>query len=292
MINISIIIPHKNSISYLERLLNTLPYNETIEVIIIDDLSDESVIEKLKNINYKKNIKVIYSKGGGPGSARNLGTNISSGKWIIFADSDDYFTNDFLKLTNKFINYHEDIIYFGSGGVNKKTTPTRHLRYLTLIINYLKNPINEDALKFHFLAPWGKMIKRKLIQDSNILFDEILSAEDNLFSVKLAHKADKISATSEVLYYIQERTDSLSKVWGKDHFLAKFYAAIAANQFLCSINKKKYQQSILFFLGRSYKFGIRTFLLVIKELIINKSNLFIGSKKLLYYKTVIKNREG
>ena len=87
------------------------------------------------------------------------------------------------------------------------------------------------------------MIKRKLIQDSNILFDEILSAEDNLFSVKLAHKADKISATSEVLYYIQERTDSLSKVWGKDHFLAKFYAAIAANQFLCSINKKKYSQS-------------------------------------------------
>ena len=45
--NISIIIPHKNIPKLLERCLNSIPEREDIQIIIVDDNSDE----KYKNNN-------------------------------------------------------------------------------------------------------------------------------------------------------------------------------------------------------------------------------------------------
>jgi hypothetical protein len=45
---------------------------------------------------------------------------------------------------------------------------------------------------------------------------------------------------------------------------------------------KRYQQSILYFLGKSYKFGLRYVIYVILMLFKNKSNLFL---KIIYGNT-------
>jgi glycosyltransferase involved in cell wall biosynthesis len=293
MINISIIIPHRNSFNDLLRLLNTIPETDTIEAIVIDDKSISTTVKKLQNYRFKNNITVIYSKSnGGAGKARNIGIDNASGKWVLFADSDDYFSDNAFSLTSEFLSNKEDVIYFGINSVTELGHQSyRHLRYMKLIENYLSDQKYENELRFCFLAPWGKMIKRKLIEKYNLQFEEILSGEDNLFSLKVASRAKEITTTNDVLYILTENKNSLSSIFDKNHFNSKFNAALEANQFLCSINQNKYQQSILYFLFRSYKFGLNYSVYVIKQLIKHRSNISIGSKKIFNYKEVIERRE-
>ena len=63
-----------------------------IEVIIVEDLHDSSTTVELENLVKKfspNKIKLISGKYGSPGSARNAGKAIATGKWITFWDSDD-----------------------------------------------------------------------------------------------------------------------------------------------------------------------------------------------------------
>jgi glycosyltransferase involved in cell wall biosynthesis len=292
MINISIIIPHRNSFNKLIRLLNTIPETDTIEVIVVDDQSISTIVKKLQNYRFKNNITVIYSElNGGAGKARNIGLDKAAGDWVIFADSDDYFAHNAFKLTKEFLANKEDIIYFGVNSITELGNQSyRHLRYMILIENYLGDQKYENELKFHFLAPWAKMVRRELLEKYSIRFEEIISGEDNLFSLKAANNAKKLTATYNVLYIITESKNSLSTTFSKDHFNSKFNAAIGANQFLCSINQNKYQQSILYFLFRSYKFGLNYSIYVIRQLIKYRSNIFIGSKKIFNFKEVIERR--
>jgi glycosyltransferase involved in cell wall biosynthesis len=294
MIDITIIIPHRHSFGTLLRLLNTIPEVDNIEVIVIDDKSHSTTVKYFKNHKFKDNVKVIFSKiHGGAGKARNTGLDNASGEWVIFADSDDYFSKKFLEITTHFLNNKDDIIYFGTNSITESGDPSyRHLRYMNLIENYLKNETNEKELKFHFLAPWGKMIKRELLEKYKIRFEEVLSGEDVLFSLKTANCARKITASSNVLYIITQTINSLSTTFEKDHFNAKFNATLQGNRFLCSINESRYQQSILYFLGRSYMFGLKYFIYVINQLIKYRSNIFIGSRKVFNFKEVNKRREG
>ena len=47
--------------------------------------------------NYKGKVKVIDSKNGGAGSARNKGLDIATGEFIKFVDADDYLRLDILE---------------------------------------------------------------------------------------------------------------------------------------------------------------------------------------------------
>ena len=118
-----------------------------------------------------------------------------------------------------------------------------------------------------------------------------MSGGDNLFSLKVAYRTKEIAATNYVLYIVTQSKNSLSTIFDKNYFNSKFNAALQANQFLYSINQNKYQQSILYFLGRSYKFGFNYSIYVIKQLIKYRSNIFIGSRKIFNFKEVIKRRE-
>ena len=94
--NLSIIIPHYNSSNFLEKLLLSIPKKKDIQVIIVDDKSE------LSHLKVIYELKKIYSfdffqnnRDKGAGSCRNIGLEIAIGKWILFADSDDFFVNNF-----------------------------------------------------------------------------------------------------------------------------------------------------------------------------------------------------
>ena len=72
--------------------------------------------------------------------------------------------------------------------------------------------------------------------------------------------------------------------------IQKFKTVLKANEFLCSIGMRKYQQSVLYFLGRSYKFGLNYFF-VLLCIIRNRSNIFIGANKFLHIRNVLMDRE-
>lgn len=123
MKEISIIIPHYNSYKKLERLLKSIPLdNLKVEVIVVDDNSkDEEIYKNLqlefKNVIFLKN----KSSNKGAGGARNEGLKIASGKWLLFADADDYFESGAFKKVFSNIDKKEDIIYFKPTSVYEKT---------------------------------------------------------------------------------------------------------------------------------------------------------------------------
>ena len=95
--NVSVVIPYYNNSSTISRTLSSI-YNQTVlpkEVIIVDDNSKKNENKKLKNIlnkyNNKKINKILINKkkNSGPATARNIGWNKSSCKYIAFLDSDD-----------------------------------------------------------------------------------------------------------------------------------------------------------------------------------------------------------
>ena len=111
--NYSIIIPHRNIPNLLQRLLCTIPQRNDMEVIIVDDNSDAEHVdfEHFPGIE-RADTKVIFDKkGGGGGYARNVGLTQATGKWVIFADSDDYFNYCLNDVLNDSLDSDSDIIY-------------------------------------------------------------------------------------------------------------------------------------------------------------------------------------
>lgn len=76
-----------------------------LEIIIVDDGSDNNLAETLAN-SFKSNsdIPIIYEKkeNGGPSSARNAGIKIAQGEYILFLDSDD-------ELLTESLEWRQDI---------------------------------------------------------------------------------------------------------------------------------------------------------------------------------------
>lgn len=113
MINYSIIIPHKNIPNLLQRCLDSIPNREDVQIIVVDDNSDPNIVDfdKFPGLN-RSNVEVIFTKEGkGAGYARNTGIKYVKGKWLLFSDADDYFSENVNRLFDDYENSVMDVIY-------------------------------------------------------------------------------------------------------------------------------------------------------------------------------------
>ena len=89
-INVSIITINYNGLDDTCALLDTLPFNDDLEVIVVDNASKEdeaSIIEK----RYPS-VKVIRSKDNlGFAGGNNLGIKAAQGKYLFFINNDTIF---------------------------------------------------------------------------------------------------------------------------------------------------------------------------------------------------------
>lgn len=97
----SVIIPIYKVEQYLEECVDSVLRQNysNYEIILVDDGSPDSCpIICDKYAEEFDHIKVIHKKNGGLSDARNVGLDISTGEYVIFLDSDDYWEEkDFLK---------------------------------------------------------------------------------------------------------------------------------------------------------------------------------------------------
>ncbi|PRD46852.1 glycosyltransferase family 2 protein [Sphingobacterium haloxyli] len=214
-IDYSIVIPHHNIPVLLQRCLDSIPDIDTIEVIIVDDNSDRSIVDfnNFPGIN-RNNTKVVFSKEGkGGGHARNVGLNIASGKWVLFADADDFFTEDFEEILGKHVDDDNDILYFNIVSVYSDDISklgARHLGISKLFDNYRRHESFLDTFRVRYPEPWGKIIKRRLIVDHKVEFDETKVSNDYFFSVQVGCLSKKIKIVDRILYIVTVRPGSVS----------------------------------------------------------------------------------
>ena len=97
MPEISIIVPVYNVEKYLTRCIDSI-LNQTFtdfELILVDDGSTDKsgvICDKYSKIDSR--IKVIHSKNEGAAQARNYGLDKANGQYVIFVDSDDFWTDN------------------------------------------------------------------------------------------------------------------------------------------------------------------------------------------------------
>lgn len=285
----TLIIPHFNSPSLLDRLLSTVPFREDLQVIVVDDCStkDNNIYEDLKN-NYSN--VTFYNTGcnGGGGKARNIGLLYAKGKYIMFADSDDYFTPGINSILDKYRkNTDYDIIYFNAQAVDSDTyAPSSRANHLQKFIKLYSLDPEAAILKLRFLfgEPWCKLIKRELIQSYDIHFEETPVHNDTFFSYMVGFYAASIAVDNITAYTLTERPISVSTYPFSNRLLIKAEVFAKKNRFLADNHIKIFDPIML----TPFRMRIKGVDIYIKELfsIVEKygySKFFIIRKLLIYY---------
>ena len=86
---ISIILPMFNEEQTIGKVLRNLPRGNMIEIIVVDDHSQDNSLKEIERINKFNEIKVIkHDKNRGYGAAVVTGINVAQGEVIVTMDSD------------------------------------------------------------------------------------------------------------------------------------------------------------------------------------------------------------
>lgn len=283
----SVIIPHKDCPTLLYRCIRSIPQRDDIEVIVIDDNSND--IEPLKELLNKTlgQVEILFTKKGkGAGFARNQGLLKASGKWLLFADADDYFTDDAFDVFDRYKDAEGDLVVFkhrsviSDTGEETKRSDSRNGFIEDFLEN--KNEQTEARLRYCNDVPWAKMVKRDLVVEHHIQFDEVPASNDTMFSLMAGYYAKSIIADKNAVYNVTVRQGSITKTKSVERYFSDHCVALRKNMFLREIGHPECQEVILTRLFIVLKnFGVTEFLRFMKEVKHYKGPLFFGlSKKL------------
>ena len=234
-IDISIIVPIYNAEKYLNKCLDSLTKQtkKELEFILVNDGSTDKTEEIIKEYQDKR-IKYFKNKNQGIGKTRNFGISKSSGKYLMFVDSDDYLEKDACEILYKKISKEGAdlaICDFYKVYENGKTEEIHLPKFSSTTLKKTPSLINDINL-----SPWNKIYKRELITKNNLKFIENLKYEDAPFVINAMDKAKKIVKVDECLNYYVIHGNSETTVRDKKCFdILKIVAIIREN-----LKEKKY----------------------------------------------------
>lgn len=284
----SIIIPHKNTPVLLHRCLKSIPRRKDVQILVVDDNSDVAKVdfEKFPGLG-EPCVEVYFTKEGkGAGYARNIGLQHAKGKWLLFADADDLFCVNFLSNIDLFAETEYDVIYFKT--IDQNGTTLIPIEFRALVDMNRAETYNailtHDSIYislFH-IVPWSKMIQRKLIEESNISFDEIRYSNDVMFFTKLSFIVKSIYVSQHYLYCVTKPTiDNLTKnrefVSGK----MRLQVLLERNEYIQKRGVSRLLIPPLVFVWQYRGVGITNILIFISIIIKSTTPLFTGMSKFL-----------
>lgn len=111
---LSVITPVWNGESWILKALQSVPKRNDIEIIVVDDCSDDGTYEVVSLYKQYANQNIILLHNDlrlRPGGSINRGLDVAQGKFVVQLDSDDYLnTKNFNSMLE--LNRPEDLIFF------------------------------------------------------------------------------------------------------------------------------------------------------------------------------------
>ena len=211
----------------LDSIMSQREYNlSNIEVIIIDDCSNTNKIDWKKVLETYPMLNIKYKKlqeNKGPGVARQIALDISTGKYVFFLDSGDcLFDNSVLKTFNEHNNNDSDIIatkiYDEDSGNNRR------------------------SFQFNNAYIFGIFIKKQFLESNGIRFSEVLRwEEDAYFEQILRYYSPKVVYTHTVGYTYSNNQDSITRQNNHEYQnnFSGFSAMVVKSMLLCDFYKSK-----------------------------------------------------
>lgn len=207
----SVIIPVYEAKKSLERCVDSwLAQTErNLELVLVDDGSSDGSGELCDRLAARdKRVRVIHQENAGVSAARNTGIGEADGDFVLFTDSDDYVTADYLeKMSAAQREADSDLVLCGfhhiydGADILKVPGKTKTYSLEDFSVEFL-----ELYEKSYLNMPWNKLFKRELLG----VFDTSVSlGEDLLFNLDYLRKCARVTVLAEPLCcYIQEEGSS------------------------------------------------------------------------------------
>ena len=258
---LSIIVPAYNAEKSIGRLIKSLVSQEykDYELIIVNDGSTDNT----KNIveKYAKEyslIKFIDKENTGVGDTRNQGLKIAKGKYIAFADSDDYYMPNYFDVIIPEIKKGDfELLVFNANvsNFNKITNSEISSKYKTGdfinengVIEYLNGNFSYRIAN----VPWNKIYVAKIIKDNKMKYEvNKKRGQDYVFNVLYVSKIKKYRYIDEKLYvYILDYDPIKSDLYFDNYInhILEYYKPLKKTCIDNKIDWKRYMS--LFFLKK------------------------------------------
>ena len=199
-IKISVIVPIYNTEKFLRKCIESI-INQTlqeIEIILINDGSTDNshniCLEYAEK--YPKKIRYINNKNIGCSATRNLGIELSQGKYIAFVDSDDYVEKTmYEELWLEKEKNNSDIVVCGITYINTIEKTKK------ISIPKIKDKFDYFSPENRIANPINKIFNKRLIIDNKINFPiNTHYSEDLVFCFKAYLSTTKITSVSKSFY--------------------------------------------------------------------------------------------
>lgn len=214
---VSVIVPVYNCKKYLRRAVDSIVSQscfKDIEMILVDDGSSDGSSEICDSYGkLHSNIKVIHQQNSGVSAARNRGLDASTGTWICFLDSDDYYLSD--SFDNLLKCKESDMICAGY----ESNTTIRSDVFKTFssglyVINDISTELDSILASNNSLYTcWGKLFKKSIIEENYLRFPvDLAVGEDMVFVYTYFLYCKTIFMFDKPVYYYYVNVDNTTSV--------------------------------------------------------------------------------
>ena len=206
-IELSIIIPVYNAEKYIGRCIQSIlaSTEERVEVITVDDGSNDASLQICQELASRDPRLQVYSKqNGGVSSARNVGLDKATGRYITFCDADDYYEEGAItQLIDAVAFSNYDLLFFQfylrPQNSPKKIYSAPGLTQTQQVqVRYIKDNFWDLLNNGMINSSWNRVFERERIEKMQLRFrTDMTISEDGLFNVKYLRDLDH---TSKILY--------------------------------------------------------------------------------------------
>lgn len=219
----SIIIPIYNTEMYLDRCVESVIQQDIgdYEIILIEDCGTDHSCDIAKKWEQQYDNIVFIQKSSNTGLAdvRNIGIQKAKGKYVLFLDSDDYFsTNSLRQFVTEIADKNDpDVIYMGyileKDHVHKKKYS--YLNYFEEAVEahfFIKEELKERNLP---IAACFAAYKREFILENMLLFQQGILHEDEEWSPRILYEAGMVATSRLAFYHYVIRENSITTMRDK-----------------------------------------------------------------------------
>jgi len=220
---VSIVIPVYNMAASLEACLDTLLAQtcRNTEILLVDDGSTDNSWEVCRaQAQRDPRIRVFHTENQGPGPARNYGMAQAKGRYLCFADADDFYRPDAVQLLYDAMRQGGcDMAVAGFSVVNGEGTVRREKIYPDEIIDgeALRRGFDRFAqsdMRYGIhTAPWCKLFDLDLIRRHGLQFPPLRKDEDTAFIYEYLCHVRRVRFLPDAIYTYHE--SGQQKTWAK-----------------------------------------------------------------------------